>query len=368
MIRVLQVIHSMNLGGAENFIMNIYRVIDKTKIQFDFLVNTPGTFDEEIRRMGGNIWMIPYVNKVGPFRYRSELKRFFSEHPEYQVVHSHLDTVSGEVIRCAKQAGVQRCITHSHNTATTGNMAVQLLKKYYQKKIPRYADVCLACSEQSGKWLYRNDRAIVINNGIDLKKFQFRVDIRKKVRMQYQISEQAFVIGHVGRFSKVKNHRFLVELFESYHRRHENTVLLLCGSGEEKDRVEKLVADKRLTDQVIFFDAATDVYKMYNAMDVFVFPSVFEGISLAMLEAQVNGLPIVASDSIDPKNALTDHVTFLSLDDSREAWTAAIEAAGLRGRVDGREALEMGGYDIRQCADKLVQYYQQLSGIFEDCV
>ena len=357
MTRVLQVIHSMNLGGAENFIMNIYRVIDRKNIQFDFLVNEQGVFDEEIKQMGGQVWMIPYVNTVGPFKYRAELKRFFSEHSEYQVVHSHLDMVSGEVIECAKEAGVKRCITHSHSTDTTGNIVVQLLKKYYRKKISRYADVCLACSKQAGEWLYKNERAVVLNNAIDLEKFRFQVEVRKKVREQYHMPEQAFVIGHVGRFNKVKNHRFLVRLFVKYYQCHANTMLLLCGSGTERANIEKVVADKKLTTNVIFFDAATDVYQMYNAMDVFVFPSLYEGISLAMLEAQANGLPIVASDSIDINSALTDRVKFVGLNDSVEQWMLPLEDALKLGRCDGTEKLRAAGYDIQDTARQLLKYY-----------
>ena len=262
MIRVLQVIHSMNLGGAENFIMNVYRNIDRSKIQFDFLVNEEGIFDPEIRQMGGKIWRIPYVNKVGPIRYRTELKHFFQMHTEYQVIHSHLDMVSGEVVECAKKAGVKCCITHSHNTDTTGNWYVKWLKEYYQTKIPHYADIYMACSEQAGKWLYKNNAAIVINNAIEVDKFRFRRDIREDLRGRYHIPDEITVLGHVGRFSKVKNHEFLLSLFEQYYREHGAAILLMCGNGEMKSDIQKQVAAKQLQDHVIFFDASTDVYSI----------------------------------------------------------------------------------------------------------
>lgn len=358
MIRVLQVIHSMNLGGAENFIMNVYRNIDRTEIQFDFLVNAEGVFDPEIRQMGGKIWEIPYVNKVGPIRYRRELKCFFQTHTEYQVIHSHLDMVSGEVVECAKKAGVKCCITHSHNTDTTGNWCVKRLKEYYQTKVLRYADVYMACSEQAGQWLYKNDEAIVIKNAIDVDKFCFREDIREDLRCKYHISDETTVLGHVGRFSKVKNHEFLLNLFELYCREHGAAILLLCGTGDLKINIQKQVAAKHLQDRVIFFDASTDVYKMYNMMDVFVFPSLYEGMSLAMLEAQANGLPIVASDTVDDKIALTDQVTFLNLDDVSE-WIVAIEGAVRSESQDAGQALRNAGYDIGQVASMLENYYEQ---------
>lgn len=245
MIRVLQVIHSMNLGGAENFIMNVYRNIDRSKIQFDFLVNEAGVFDGEIKKMGGRIWMIPYVSQTGPVRYRVALKRFFREH-SYSVVHSHLDMVSGEVVECAKKAGVHYCITHSHNTDTTGNWFVKQLKEYYRRKIKSNADLFMACSEQAGRWLYNDDSAIVIKNAIDLDKFRFRAELRSKLRKQYGISEQAVVIGHVGRYSKVKNHIFLLKIFEAYQQDHKASRLLLCGSGALKDEIQNRTAEKGL--------------------------------------------------------------------------------------------------------------------------
>lgn len=362
MIRVLQVIHAMNLGGAENFIMNVYRNIDRTQIQFDFLVNEEGVFESEIKQLGGKIWRIPYVNKVGPIRYRIELKHFFRKHTEYQVVHSHLDMVSGEVVECAKKAGVKCCITHSHNTDTTGNWCVKRLKEYYQTKIPRYADVHMACSEQAGKWLYKNDEAIVINNAIDIEKFQFQKELRDELRGRYQIPDGVVVLGHVGRFSKVKNHVFLLNLFEQYYLKNRAAVLLLCGNGEMKVRIQELVSEKHLKEQVIFFEASTDVYRMYNMMDIFVFPSLYEGMSLAMLEAQANGLPIVASDTVDEKSALTKQVTFLSLDDDSQCWINVIEKAKRDRDGDSVRALRAAGFDIKQVAKMLEDYYKQALG------
>lgn len=357
MIRVLQVIHSMHLGGAENFIMNVYRSIDRSQIQFDFLVNCPGEFDSEIENMGGKIWMIPYVNKVGPMIYRLELKNFFSQHLDYQIVHSHLDMVSGEVIACAKKAGIKCCLTHSHNTDTTGNLAVKALKRFYQRKIGRYVDVRMACSEQAGKWLYGDSDFVVVNNAIELDKFAYRDEYRRAFREKYGISEYACVIGHVGRFSKVKNHVFLVRLFEEYVKQHKDAILLLCGDGEEKAAIQHMIEVSGIAEHVIFFDAATDVYQMYSVMDVFVFPSLFEGMSLALLEAQANGLPVVASDSIDPKSALTENVRFVSLQADQDLWAQEIEAARLRGRRDEKEKLIKAGFDIHTTAAMLQDYY-----------
>lgn len=358
MIRVLQVIHSMNLGGAENFIMNVYRNIDRSRVQFDFLVNENGTFDEEISKLGGHIWIIPYVSQAGPWKYHMELTHFFQNH-EYRVVHSHLDMVSGEVIECAKKAGVPYCITHSHNTDTTGNWLVKKLKEYYQRKILLYADVRMACSEQAGKWLYGNNNSIVINNAIDLEKFQFQQDLRTKIRKLYEISENTMVLGHVGRYSKVKNHDFLLKVFEAYHQKHSNSKLLLCGNGDLKEAIREQVVKKKLQNQVIFFDASTDVYKMYNMMDVFVFPSLYEGMSLAMLEAQANGLPIVASDSVDSRSAVTDSVVFLSLNEGMDNWVNAIEHVERDVCNCGLQKLQEAGYDIKQVAGQLMKYYEQ---------
>lgn len=359
MLRVLQVIHAMNLGGAENFIMNIYRNIDRSRVQFDFLVSRQGGFDDEIRQLGGQIWRVPYVNTVGPIKYRMELLRFFSEHPEYQLVHSHLDMVSGEVVSCAKKTGSRYCITHSHNTDTTGNFAVKIVKRYYQRKIVSYADWRLACSEQAGKWLYGDQVFVVVNNAIQMEKFFFDETRRVALRKQYHIPENVCVIGHVGRFSRVKNHSFLVRLFKHYVQKHSDSVLLFCGDGEEKETIQRQVSDWGLKEKVIFCPASTEVYNMYQMMDVFVFPSYYEGMSLVMVEAQTNGLPIVASDSIDPKSALTSNVSFVNLKGDLAAWEREIDVARKRGRCDEREKIEKAGFDVRKAAGILQECYLQ---------
>lgn len=301
--------------------------------------------------------MIPYVNQVGPFRYRMELNKFFLQHQEYQVVHSHLDMVSGEVIACAKKFGVKCCFTHSHSTDTTGNFVVKALKRFYQKKIVRYVDVRLACSEQAGKWLYGEAGFLVVNNAIELDKFSYDETYRKELRNKYGISEHTCVIGHVGRFSKVKNHTFLLKLFEKYMKSHHDTVLLLCGDGEEKPTLQKMADDLRLAENVIFFPASTDVFKMYHIMDVFVFPSIFEGMSLAMVEAQTNGLPVVASDTIDPKSALTENVRFVSLQAGLDVWLREIDAARQRARRDETDKIVAAGFDIHKTAAMLQDCY-----------
>lgn len=363
MFRVLQVIHSMNLGGAENFIMNVYRAIDREEIQFDFLVNTDGVFDQEIKHLGGRIWKIPYVSDVGPFQYHLALRKFFREHPEYQVIHSHLNMVSGEVISCAKKEHVKYCITHSHSTNTRGNIAVKLLKRYYQKKIKHSVDLCLACSEQAGRWLYENQTAIVIQNAIDIEKFRFQKQIRDEIRKRLDLSEHTIVIGHVGRFIEVKNHTFLIRVFAAYHKENPDSYLLLCGEGNKKQQAQSLVEELNLTEHVIFHDAEKDVYRMYQAMDAFVFPSLYEGMPLVMIEAQANGLPIVASSAVDEKSAITSNVQFVNLDAELCRWVESVKKALERGRMDECERLRKSGYDIRKTAETLTDYYKRYDNL-----
>lgn len=364
MLRVLQVIHGMDLGGAENFIMNIYRKLDRSEIQFDFLVNQPGTFDEEIQKMGGRIYQIPYVNPVGPFRYRKELEKFFREHSEYSVVHSHLDKVSGIVVECAKKAGVKTCITHSHSTNTTGNIPTQMLKNYYQKKIKHYVDVRLACSVQAARWLYGTEKEVlIVKNGIDTEKFRFSQKERENLRRAYQIEEEAVVIGHVGRFMKVKNHAFLLKIFQAFLWEHPNAYLLLCGEGAEMGVIQTQAKQEGLQNRVIFTGARKDVFRMYHMMDVFVFPSLYEGISLAMVEAQTNGLPVVASDTIDRGSKLTDCVKFVELRAEPMIWKSEIESVLERKRQKKREEqvieIREQEFDIENTKKKLLECYRE---------
>lgn len=195
-VRVLQVIRAMNIGGAETFIMNVYRNIDREKVKFDFLVSGDGKYDEEIRKLGGKIYKIPYITEVGQIRFVQNLKNFFHTHPEYQIVHSHIDQVSGIILETAKKCGVKTTISHSHNTRNSNGIIGKIYKMYLQSKINKNSDIKLACGNDAAKWLYKPEasKAIVVNNGIDTDRFLFSKEHRDEKRKALGVDENTVVI------------------------------------------------------------------------------------------------------------------------------------------------------------------------------
>lgn len=299
-LRVLHVVVNMNRGGAETLIMNLYRNIDRSKVQFDFLTCKEGVFDEEIVKLGGKVHRIPYVTDVGHRGYIKALNTFFSSHPQYKIVHSHMDKMSGLVLRSAKKARVPVRIAHSHNTSSEGGATAKIYKWYAGKSIGTCATHLLACSNAAARWLFADkaDTAKILKNGIDCDRFLFRPEIRKQVRKELQIEQEAFVIGHVGRFAYQKNHTYLIDLFAQLTQFRPNSILLLAGEGPLRLEMEKKVKDLNMENHIRFLGVRSDIERILQAFDVFVFPSIHEGLPVTLVEAQGVGLPCIISDAI----------------------------------------------------------------------
>ncbi len=361
-IRVLQIIRQMNQGGAENFIMNVYRNIDREKVQFDFLVYKKGVFDDEIRKMGGKVYYGKYITEIGQYSYCKKLKNFLQEHPEYNVVHSHLDQVSGIILEVAKMAGVKVRISHSHNTRNTNSLLGKIYKKYLQSKINKNATVLMACGEEAAKWLFKEkaNEAIIVPNGIDLKRYKYDEDIRKQVRKELNIDENTIVCGHIGRFSKQKNHKFLLQIFKEYQEINKDSKLVLVGDGQLKAEIEKQVKDDNLQRNVMLLGNRTDSENIYQAFDLLLFPSLFEGMSLVTLEAQAEGLPILCSDTIDKKTDITRTMKFMSLQKSAKQWAEEIEKMNKKRKIENNTVLSKTDYNIDILAKKMEDRYIKL--------
>lgn len=357
-IRVLQVIRHMNVGGAETFLMNVYRNIDRKKVQFDFLVTGKGFFDEEIRQLGGKIYYMNYITEIGQIKYKKQLKTFFKEHPEYTIVHSHIDQVSGIILEAAKEAEVANRIAHSHSTRNTNGLIGKLYKKYLQSKIKQNATVLLACGEEAAKWLYKSQwkEAIIIKNGVNIEKFKFSEKKRKKIRKELDINDETLLIGHIGRFSKVKNQEFLVKIYKEYERNNHNSLLIMVGKGEEKEKIEKLVNSEHLESKIKFLGLRQDTDSIYSAMDYMIFPSLYEGISIALIEAQISGLKILASDTIDKNTDISGNIEWISLNELPSEWCKHIINVKDR-EIDKEKVVD---YDIERTTKKLQDIYIKL--------
>lgn len=362
--RILHVLHSVNCGGAETLLMNIYRRIDRSRCQFDFLVNRFDTmhYEKEIEALGGNLFRMKFLTQVSPPVYTHRLKQFFSQHPEYRVVHSHLETTSGLILRAAATAGVPVRIAHSHNTRypREGFLAwpENAYKDYCKKLIVPHATHLFACSPAAATWLFGTDdrHATIIKNGTDTQRFAFRPELRRQVRDALGIAETTVVYGHVGRFYDQKNHRFLIDAFEQCVHSNPDSMLMAVGDGELRKAVESVARQKGLTDRVLFLGVRDDVDRLMQAMDVFVLPSKFEGMPLVIVEAQASGLPCLVSSAIEPEADMgSGSIRFLPVDDP-SVWARTMSEVCIK-RYPDTDRIKANGYDIQDTARRLEDFY-----------
>lgn len=355
-IRVLQVVTYMGRGGLETMLMNYYRNIDRDKVQFDFLTHRDERwdYDDEIESLGGKIYHLP---KLNPFSksYLNDLDKFFKEHKEYQIVHCHQDCLSGVVLKVAKKNGVKFTIAHSHNANQDKNLKY-LIKVFEKSKIPKYADKLFACGDEAGRWMFNTDNFEVLNNAIDTDLYTYNKEKADKVKKEFSI-ENKFVVGHVGRFNPQKNHEFLIDVFNEIQKVKEDSVLMLVGDGDLRPEIEQKVQDLGLSDKVIFTGVRSDVNDLMQGMDVFLFPSLYEGLGIVLIEAQAAGLKCVISDTIPKDGVLTKDVTSISLNQSPAVWANEILKYQEYKRANNKEIIKKANYDIKNNAKTLEQFY-----------
>ena len=354
MIRVLQCVNNMDRAGLETMLMNYYRNIDRTKIQFDFLMHRSekSDYDDEIEALGGRIYRAPRLYPQNYPAYFAYMKRFFAEHPEYQIIHSHIDAMSYLPLLAAKRAGVSVRIAHSHSTSIDRDMKY-LLKQYFRFMLRGVTSHYCACGTEAGKFLFGKREFTVIPNAIDAEIYRFNVGMRNEKRRELGV-ENEFVVGHIGRFTYAKNHMFLVDIFHEIKKQQPQAVLLLVGTGEKEAAVKRYVEKLALGDSVCFLGVRSDVHELYQAMDVFVMPSLFEGVPVVGIEAQFSGLPCVFSDRVPKEVAFTDECHFVELNMSAQEW--AMRALACRSKHNGQIA--SGKYDIRKAHIALETYYE----------
>lgn len=281
-IIIAHIMGKWNGGGVESVVMNYYRNIDRNKIQFHFLCDEDSTDIpyEEIEKLGGKVIVIPPYQKL--FKYQKELYRIFKEN-NYKIVHSHINALSVFPLRIAKKAKIPVRIAHSHSTSNKKEWKKNILKMILRPLSKLYANNYFACTEYAGKWLFgkkvvERKELNVINNAIDLKKFEFNENTRKALREELGIKDDTLIIGHVGRFMKQKNHEFLIEVFNEVYKKNQNTLLILIGQGPLLSEIKQKAINLNIEDKIKFIGQVTDVEKYYNIMDIFLFPSIYEGL------------------------------------------------------------------------------------------
>ena len=364
-LRVLHAVVNMNRGGAETFIMNLYRNIDRSKIQFDFLTSKPGVFDDEIKALGGIIHRIPYISEVGHFGYKRALNDFFAKHSSYKIVHAHMDRMSGIVLQAAKKNSIPNRIAHSHNTQSEGGVAARLYKWFAGTSISTSANQYVACTYDAATWLFqkKSKETYIMKNGIESDLFKYSEEIRKLKRTELGISDNTLVLGHVGRFAKQKNHSMLIDIFAKVQQRCPNSLLLLAGEGPLRSSIEKKVSNLQLADKVAFLGVQTNVNHLMQAFDLFVFPSHHEGLGIVLIEAQASGLPCVISEKIPKEVDLgIGLVTQLPLnnEESFVDEVLKISSQSFRDRSVSSRSLSEQGYNIRKTAQSIEGYYYSI--------
>lgn len=343
-------------------LMNYYRQMREKGIQFDFLVHRTeeGHYDREIASLGGRIYPMPQIRPGNYLRYFKLLDDFFAKHREYKVVHSHMNENSGFVLRAARKAGVPCRIIHSH-LSDLGLDYKYPFRLYARMAIKDHPSDYFACSARAGEWLFGKRKPVsskvtVLHNAVNAAEFRYNEAVRLAVRRELRAGD-ALVIGHIGRFNEQKNHRFLLQIFESIHRRNPNTLLVMAGDGHLRPLMEKEAEKRGIAHAVRFLGVREDVANLLQAMDLFLFPSLFEGLPVVLVEAQAAGLRCVVSDRITREADITGRVTFLPLEQSPDEWSDAVLGMTYE-HADTRSQLRARGYDAEAMAEWLSDYYR----------
>ena len=364
-IRILHMIASLNVGGSQAMVLNLYRGINQEKIQFDFIIDHPNELElkEDIEKLGGKIFILPTFTGYNLIETKQAWSSFFANHSEYRVLHTHSRSYASIYLPIAKKHGIIT-IVHSHSTSN-GKGIKGAIKDIMQYPIRYQADYKFACSIEAGKWLFggkavSSGEVIVLPNAIDAKKYEFNQSVRDIIRDKLGIQD-SLVVGHVGRFMPPKNHHFLIQCFCELEKRKKNCKLLLVGDGELMDDIKKEVKKLGILDKVIFLGEKRNVEEIYQAMDIFVFPSLWEGLGMALIEAQASGLPCIASDNVPVYSDLgVGLIKFRSLSEPLSNWISLILGCSKIKRTNTSKYVVNSGYDIEKNAKYLEHFYQNI--------
>ena len=324
-IRVAHIIGKWIGGGVEAVVMNYYRNIDRSKIQFDFFCDEDSTdipFNE-IQALGGKVILIPPYQNI--FKYNKILK-IELEKGEYKIIHSHINALSVFPLRIAKKSGIQIRIAHSHSTTNNIEWKKNIIKSLLKPFSKIYATDFFACTEHAGKWLfgksaYKKNIIFILNNAIDIKNYKFDSEKRKQFREKNNINSDTFVIGHAGRFVTQKNHEFLIDIFDKLYKKNKNSLLILVGQGPLQGKIKEKINNLKLEDKVLFLNQRNDLNELYSAFDLFLFPSLYEGLGMVIIEAQTSGCPCLVSTEVPRDVKLTDLVKFEDLNSNVDIWS-----------------------------------------------
>lgn len=362
MIRVLHFIGCFEMGGSQAMVMNLLRSLNRDEIIFDFVIdNTERNYHEaEARALGSKIFKMPKFNGKNSGQIKREWNKFFKDHPEYKILHSHVRSYASLYIPVAKKNGV-KTIIHAHSTSNGKGIAA-LVKMIMQLPLRYQADFMLACSNESGKWLYgkkaqEKENYLFLPNAINVEKYQYSEKTATEYKRKLGL-EGKYVIGHVGRFHEAKNHMFLLETFSKVVKARPDAVLLIVGDGDLKKSILDKVSQLEIDDKVILTGNRNDVPQLLQAMDLFVFPSLWEGLPLTVVEAQAASLPCVISDTITTDVDVSELVHRLPINDT-DTWAEAI-LNNAWPKTNVIDKVKAAGFDVQDSISLLMKVYKTL--------
>ncbi|MBR3322958.1 glycosyltransferase [Candidatus Saccharibacteria bacterium] len=362
-MKILHVIGGMDRGGAESYIMNTLRNIDREKFQCDiltFLKPRDGkkyVYEDELKTLGVKIIKIDDNRFRKPWKFTSDIEKVLRD-GKYDAIHSHIDFMSFMPLKAAKKAGIQKRFSHSHNTNNTKleKPIIRLMSKYFRVRLNSQVTTRLACGEDAGRFLYgKNKPFTVIHNGIDLKKFHFNANSRQMMRAKLKIDEDALVMLNVGRFEEQKNQEQAINIFADYYRKHPTARLVIIGEGSLRQQLEDKIASERLEEAVLLLPAQDAMERFYSMADIFVLPSLFECVPTVGIEAQASGMKCLFSTNVPKETKLLKTSEFLSLEDN---WRDYIKPVDQKQRSEATKEPAVKEYDVKNTVKKLEGIYE----------
>ena len=356
-IRILHIVQKMEAGGTQAFLMNLYRNIDRDKIQFDFLVEYEEKefYDDEIISLGGKIYYTNFRKTLNVIKFKKTLSNILKEHPEYKIVHIHATAIGKICTDVAKKCGVKTIIAHTHNNSAVKDWKYYpkiLLRKLYTKGPTDF----FACSEDAGRYTFKNKKFTVVYNAIDIDKFLFKQEIREEFRKELNI-EDKFVIGNIGRLHEQKNQSFLIDVFYEIQKRKDNAILLIVGKGPLENELKEKVSNLGIDNKVYFLGNRKDIERIYQGMDVFVLPSLFEGLGIVAIEAQVSGLPVIASTGVAKEANIANNIRNIDLSEPIDVWVEAICKTKVNNRKSIEDIVRKSKFNIKNNVKFLQEFY-----------
>ncbi len=360
MKKVLVVGFTENVGGLETVVMNYYRNFDRKNIQLDFLYSTEDiAYRDEISKLGGNVYKIE-AKHSNYFKYKKDLKEFFSNNGDkYDTIWVNYCNITNlDYFKLAKKFGIKKRIIHAHNSQNMGSKIKGILHRLYKRVLTRYVTDFWSCSKEASEWFYtkkiiNSDKYLIVNNAIDVNKYSFNEKTRTKVRKENGWTNN-IVVGNVGRLHFQKNHSFALEIFNDFKKINNSAIFVIAGEGEDRDMLVQKAKNLGLEDSVKFLGARKDVPELLSAFDLTLYPSLFEGLSLSIVEAQCAKLISFASNTVSPDTKMSDYLYFLDLKDSSKKWATFMNKKYREfNRNKATNEIEEKGYNIEVEAKKI---------------